>query len=68
MLNSNILENPIFPTIANATRALFLFKPFKEPRIDSQPGGIDASDSSPGLFKCFQIRAQAYRLAKMGVC
>jgi hypothetical protein len=32
-------------------------KPFKEPRNRFQPGGIDISESIPGLVKRLQIRA-----------
>jgi hypothetical protein len=32
-------------------------KPFKEPRIDSQPGGFDSLKSIPGLLQRLQIRA-----------
>jgi hypothetical protein len=35
------------------------YKPFKNPGIDSQPGGIHSSISIPGLYKCLQIRALA---------
>jgi hypothetical protein len=41
------------PVFANFLRSL---------EIDSQPGGIDSSESIPGLLKRFQTRARSSKL------
>jgi hypothetical protein len=44
--SSKLIPEPVF------------VNPLRSPGIDSQPGGVDSSESIPGLFKRLQIRGQ----------